>query len=103
MHMLVIPEDLAVQRVMHRVAAGGHQVPEDKVRQRYNRLWSIVADAVAISDIVTVYDNSRLPGPRVVARFNGGLVLGEPTWPAWAPEALTLRWPGAPVHHPFHP
>jgi predicted ABC-type ATPase len=94
LHVLMIPEDLAVQRVKYRVAAGGHYVPEDKVRQRYRRLWSIVADAVAMCDIVTVYDNSRQTGPRAVARFNGGLVLGEPDWPAWAPAELTERWPG---------
>jgi predicted ABC-type ATPase len=94
LHVLMIPEHLAVQRVRYRVAAGGHDVPENKVRQRYRRLWSIVADAVAMSDIVTVYDNSRHPGPRTVARFNGGLVLGEPDWPAWAPAELTGPWPG---------
>ena len=93
-HVLAIPEDLAVQRVTHRVAAGGHPVPEDKIRQRHRRLWSVVADAVALSDTVTVYDNSRHSGPRIVARFNGGLVLGKPNWPAWTSAELTRRWPG---------
>ncbi|AGL25837.1 hypothetical protein J113_02615 [Mycobacterium tuberculosis CAS/NITR204] len=30
LHVLVIPEGLAVERVRHRVAAGGHDVPETR-------------------------------------------------------------------------
>ena len=47
-HVLLIPEDLAVERVRHRVAAGGHDVPEAKVRQRHRRLWTPVAEAIAL-------------------------------------------------------
>jgi hypothetical protein len=71
-HVLVVPEDLAVQRVRHRVRAGGHDVPEAKIRQRHRRLWALVAEAIALSDIATVYDNSRLRGPRIVAQLSGG-------------------------------
>jgi predicted ABC-type ATPase len=93
LHALLVPEDLAVQRVQHRVAAGGHDVPEDKIRQRYRRLWALVASAIASSDMATVYDNSRLRGPRIVAQFSGGHIIGSPDWPTWAPEALQSRWP----------
>lgn len=93
LHFLLIPEDLAVERVRHRVMAGGHDVPEPKIRQRHRRLWGPVTEAIALSDLATVYDNSRLRGPRIVARFSGGLTVGAPDWPAWAPEILRLRWP----------
>ncbi|WP_068187123.1 AAA family ATPase [Mycobacterium sp. UM_CSW] len=93
LHALLVPEDLAVERVRHRVAAGGHQVPEDKVRQRHRRLGALVAGAIALSDIATVYDNTRLRGPRIVAQFSGGEVVGSPAWPQWAPEELSARWP----------
>jgi predicted ABC-type ATPase len=93
LHVLLIPEDLAVQRVRHRVAAGGHDVPEDKIRQRHRRLWALVADAIALSDMATVYDNSRLRGPRIVAQLSGGDIIGSPDWPAWTSEALRSRWP----------
>ncbi len=93
LHVLLIPEDLAVQRVRCRVAAGGHDVPETKIRQRHRRLWAIVADAVAVSDTATVYDNSRLAGPRIVAQFSGGEIIGTPSWPVWTPEPLrSLRF-----------
>ncbi|MDD7814517.1 zeta toxin family protein [Mycobacterium sp. CSUR Q5927] len=92
LHAVLIPEALAVQRVRYRVAAGGHAVPEEKIRDRYHRLWPLVAEAIKMADVATVYDNSRAVGPRVVAQFAGGAEIGELAWPAWAPEALINRW-----------
>ncbi|MCU1701085.1 MAG: hypothetical protein JWR34_7148 [Mycobacterium sp.] len=92
-HVLLIPEDLAVERVERRVRAGGHHVPEDKIRQRHRRLWALVAMAATASDTATVYDNSRRDGPRIVARMNGGIALGSSSWPSWTPESLRSRWP----------
>ncbi|OBF51638.1 ATPase [Mycobacterium sp. 852002-50816_SCH5313054-b] len=91
LHALLIPENLAVERVKHRVLAGGHHVPEPKIRERHRRLWALVADAIALSDLATGYDNSRLRGPRIVAQFSGGEVVGAPDWPVWAPEELRSR------------
>jgi predicted ABC-type ATPase len=34
LHVVMIPEDLAVERVKRRVRHGGHDVPEDKIRER---------------------------------------------------------------------
>ena len=93
LHVLLIPEELAVQRVRHRVAAGGHDVPEHKIRERYQRLWAFVAAAIVRSDSATVYDNSALSGPRIVAQFSAGRIIGSPMWPAWTPSELSSRWP----------
>jgi predicted ABC-type ATPase len=92
-HVLLIPEDLAVERVERRVRAGGHHVPEDKIRQRHRRLWALVATAATASDTATVYDNSRRDGPRIVARMSGGIAVGSSSWPDWTPESLRTRWP----------
>ncbi len=89
LHVVMIPEELAVQRVRYRVRAGGHDVPEDKIRQRYHRLWGLVAQAFPRCDHVTVYDNSSSNGPRIVAQFTDGHLVGEATWPAWTPVELT--------------
>jgi predicted ABC-type ATPase len=93
LHVLLIPEELAVQRVRHRVKAGGHDVPEDKIRQRYQRLWPLVATAITRCDSATVLDNSARKGPRIVAQMSAGQLVGAPMWPAWAPQVLTSRWP----------
>jgi predicted ABC-type ATPase len=94
LHVLLVPEDLAVERVRHRVQAGGHEVPETKVRQQHRRLWALVANAIALADTATVYDNTRLRGPRIIAQLSGGDIVGSPAWPAWTPEPLRSRWPG---------
>jgi predicted ABC-type ATPase len=92
LHVLMVPEDLSVARVAYRVASGGHDVPVDKIRNRYRRLWPIVATAVPMADSASFWDNSRHDGPRTVALFSDGLVVGRPGWPAWAPKALTDLW-----------
>jgi predicted ABC-type ATPase len=92
LHVVLIPEDLAVERVKRRVLAGGHDVPEDKIRQRHRRLWAVVAAAITRSDTATVYDNSRRDGPRIVAQMSGGVTVGATSWPDWTPESLRSGW-----------
>lgn len=89
LHAVMVPEALAVARVRNRVAVGGHDAAEDKVRKRYRRLWPLVAGAIRIVDSATVYDNSRAERPfRIVANYEHGFAVGKPDWPAWTPEAL---------------
>lgn len=94
LHAVLVPEELAVQRVRHRVQAGGHLVPETKIRERYQRLWDLVTAAARRADLTTFYDNSTIRGPRIVAELASGTVLGSPTWPTWTPGPLTNCWPG---------
>jgi predicted ABC-type ATPase len=93
LHVLLVPEELAVHRVAHRVAAGGHQVPEGKIRSRYQRLWAPVGDAIGRADAARVWDNSRYDGPEEVALFAVGTPIGPCRWPSWTPDTLTARWP----------
>lgn len=89
LHIVMVPEKLAVARVASRVEAGGHAVPEEKVRERYSRLWPLVASALDVADFAFVYDNSRAEAPfRVVARYEHGLTIGNPDWPAWTPDVV---------------
>lgn len=90
LHVVMIPEDLAVARVADRVAFGGHAVPEDKIRGRYDRLWGLVAQARRMADRADFYDNSRLDVPfRRVATYEYGQPVGQPRWPDWTPAPLT--------------
>jgi predicted ABC-type ATPase len=95
LHVLLIPEELAVKRVAYRVRAGGHPLAENKIRERYHRLWALVADAIQRCEQTTVYDNSGIKGPRIVAQMTEGYIVGSPTWPQWTPKALTARWPNS--------
>ena len=86
LHVVMIPEELAVARVECRVRAGGHDVPAEKVRGRFQRLWELVREAIALADQATVYDNARARKPfRVVARYVEGRPLGPAIWPTWSP------------------
>ena len=89
LHVVVIPVELSVRRVAHRVRLGGHAVPVRKIRQRYRRLWPLVARARAIADLTYVYDNSTASQPfRLMASYELGQVLGSPAWAAWVPREL---------------
>lgn len=92
LHVIVIPEQLAVQRVAYRVKAGGHPVPENKIRERYHRLWTLICKAILRCEQATVYDNSTVKGPRIVAQMAEGFIVGSPDWPNWTPRALQSRW-----------
>ena len=89
LHIVAVPEALAVARVADRTRRGGHTVPEHKIRDRYGRLWPLVAEAARHVDQATVYDNSNARSPfRKVAEFARGTLVGPCTWPTWAPESL---------------
>jgi predicted ABC-type ATPase len=89
LHIILIPEELAVARVQQRVLAGGHDVPEEKVRSRFSRLWAHLHDAVQLCDEAVVYDNTRAARPyRRVAEFLDGRLVRPPDWPPWTPDEL---------------
>lgn len=89
LHIVLISEALAVARVAERVADGGHQVPEDKVRGRFARLWGHLAVAIEVANETRVYDNSDPRTPlRLVASYIDGQRAGIPEWPAWVPDEL---------------
>lgn len=89
LHVILIPEELAVRRVLVRVEVGGHGVPEEKVRARFRRLWQLVRRAIDLADEAEVLDNSRARTPfRKVARYQRGELIGEADWPPWTPADL---------------
>jgi predicted ABC-type ATPase len=89
LHVILIPEELAVARVAVRVQLSGHAVPEGKIRARFRRLWGLVRQAIAQVDEAQVLDNARAATPfRVVARYAGGAQLGPAAWPTWTPPEL---------------
>lgn len=91
LHVMLVPEDLAVARVGHRVHVGGHHVPEDKIRSRYRRTYSNIAQALTIAETTHVYDNTTARQAfRPVAAYQHGILLDDPDWPEWTPDVLRL-------------
>jgi predicted ABC-type ATPase len=93
-HLMVVavPEEYSVQRVLARVEAGGHDVPEGKIRSRWRRLWTNVVAMIERSNSAEVFDNTG-SGPVTIATFVSGEIVGDPRWPPWTPVQLASRWP----------
>ncbi|BBH17106.1 ATPase [Nocardioides baekrokdamisoli] len=90
LHVIMLPVDVTVQRVAERVIDGGHAVPETKIRERYERLWDLVAQAAKVADEAHFFDNARASRPyRPCATMVHGSLVGQPEWPRWAPQVLT--------------
>lgn len=60
--------DLALARVADRVRAGGHAVPADAVRRRFDRgVRNFISRYMPIADSWRFYDASLVAGPRLIA------------------------------------
>ena len=66
-HYLWLPSPvLALRRIAQRVKMGGHSVPEEDVRRRFDRSLSHFAEIYALlADLWTVWDNRPQP-PRLL-------------------------------------
>lgn len=95
LHVVLVDPDTSVARVKYRVQAGGHHVSEEKIRERHARLGSLLASAIKLADEAFLYDNSDIAGPRLIAMFSGGELIGAPKWPDWAPSEFALTWPNS--------
>jgi predicted ABC-type ATPase len=93
LHAVLIPLELSALRVAARVAAGGHDVPEEKLAGRYERLWPLVTEAVGRCYRTVFWNNAADDGPVEVASYRYGLADYTPRWPDWAPAALTALSP----------
>lgn len=40
---------------------GGHDVPKDKIKSRYNKALSLIPELLEICDILHIYDNTNVP------------------------------------------
>jgi len=85
MHVGVDDPDLSVARVRARTGEGGHDVPEQKIRDRYVRGQPLIRQAVLRADRGMVFDNSKLNAPpRLMLLFaTGRLVHAEPVLTDW--------------------
>lgn len=64
------------ERVQARVKLGGHDVPDDKVVERYDRSLNLMLGAIRLSDRAYIFDNSSSK-PLLLASVNDGeLTMG---------------------------
>ncbi len=85
--------DINVSRVQHRVAMGGHPVPEEKIRQRYTRSLALLADAVTYANRAYIFDNSGTERLWVAEVTEGQEIeMKTDQMPAWFKTALWDRF-----------
>jgi predicted ABC-type ATPase len=60
-YVLTCDENINIARVRARHAAGGHDVPEEKIRKRYSRALALLPGLIEVCDKILIYDNSDLP------------------------------------------
>lgn len=72
-----IPDvESSIQRALMRVASGGHDVPDEKLRARFDRTQGNLRRAINELPHVLVFDNSDLSRPfRLVAAYRDGKPL----------------------------
>jgi predicted ABC-type ATPase len=90
--------DLNVERVRVRVATGGHEVPEDKIRSRWTRSFKQFAWFLREADTVDVFNNSGAEPRRVFNKIDNELTIFEEPIPALKEAIETafedIRWVG---------
>lgn len=88
--VLTIHPDINVQRVADRAARGGHDVPEEKIRSRYERSVKNLPLLLELCDELYVFDNSFSRGegePSLIVRYVHGTIELRPS-PKWSHEML---------------
>ena len=86
--------EMAVERVAHRVASGGHSIPEDVIRRRYERGLDNFFNAYSLAaDTWVVIDNTHRPGRPIAWRRigTGMLVQDNALWTSLAGRYMKPR------------
>ncbi|MFZ5444942.1 MAG: zeta toxin family protein [Myxococcota bacterium] len=98
--------ELHLERVRSRVKAGGHDIPENKIRERYtSSIKNLVKLAPRLTEL-RVFDNSveadpktgAAPAPREIIHCEGGRVTSHcelALCPDWAKPVLAVLLRGA--------
>ncbi|SFR43889.1 Predicted ABC-type ATPase [Marinobacter daqiaonensis] len=77
-------------RVHSRVKAGGHNVPEEKVKSRVPRTFANVKDSVGLADELHLVDNSSATRPyvRIASWKDGAWEAFADKVPEWASRVM---------------
>jgi len=60
-YVLTSNVNINITRVNIRKSMGGHDVPKDKIKSRYNKALSLIPELLEICDILHIYDNTNVP------------------------------------------
>jgi len=74
--------ELAIERVKQRVAEGGHNIPEDVIKRRYNAgMHNLIHLYMNICDAIFVFDNSNWDEQMIARSYHQNLeVFNRNIW-----------------------
>lgn len=79
--VLTVDSSVNVVRVAARVATGGHDVPEERIRSRYAKSLANIRRLMEICDIMHVYDNTEEP-VRIIRKHKDDVsIFPNDLWP----------------------
>lgn len=90
-YVLTCNPDINVARVRSRVFAGGHDVPEEKIRTRYDRALKLLPEVIDVCDKIYIIDNSLGEGKQSIIfqkDEDGALCFPNELWPLEKLEKL---------------
>jgi predicted ABC-type ATPase len=80
-----------IRRVRERVKRGGHNVPIEDIRRRYQRSLNNLSKAIELSDSVTIYDNSDRQYLLIATIESGIVTMHVDRYPGWCASIENLR------------
>lgn len=93
-YVAVSSAEESLERIANRVRKGGHDIPEEDVRRRYNSRFADLLKILPYCDTAQFYDNEN--GFQFVAEFRNGALLQVggycPKWLSELSEKLVLAW-----------
>jgi predicted ABC-type ATPase len=90
LYICVSNPEWSIQRVRERVARGGHDIPDEDIRRRYDRSLANAQQLVKIVDEVLAYDNTS-GEPKLVFEMQAGTVVrAAADLPRWAAGLLQV-------------
>jgi predicted ABC-type ATPase len=80
-----------ILRVAERVRKGGHDVPIEDIRRRYQRSMENLPKAAEIANTAFIYDNSTDEGHRLIATIEQSIITMQTAeCPQWFKKAMNL-------------
>jgi len=92
-YVLTANPDINIARIHAREAMGGHGVPEEKVRSRYEKALRLIPRLVNVCDVLHVYDNTQEPFRVFKKRKDACFFWQNDFWNLNDIERLTDRHP----------
>ena len=79
--VLTIDPELNAYRVRSRVDAGGHDVPVEKIHERYYRSLSLLPRLIKVSSVCVIIDNTDMPTTIYLKDSTGNSIYPSKFWP----------------------